>query len=252
MNKYYQFSIFFVALIAASAQIGWSQENPGTSQKTEATDEVIVEGQRNWDGNKAMDAFFNGDYVTAEIEFERNFIKLKRIENARLNAIDDTVNGIDRGEIAAAAGGSNGVTISSPGGAVSVSTPQGPAFNPNISGNFRPKKKEDTNIFNDGITNEDDFAFNKYMAGLSELQLGKYSEAKKSFKTSLSFSKSNYDARMRLGLLYVQESEIEKAAKQLEKLDGLRKKCKKKGCDEYGEINQSSLTLANAIINHQQ
>ena len=100
---------------------------------------------------------------------------------------------------------------------------------------------------NDGKVTYRDFAFTKYMAALSELQLGKYDEAKKSLKSSLFYDGGNYDARMRLGLLYLVDGKISKSADQLEALEKLRTKCKKKDCLEYSEIVASAGTLANSL-----
>ena len=85
------------------------------------------------------------------------------------------------------------------------------------------------------------------MSGLSEIKLGKISEAKKSLQQSLKHNEYNFDARMRLGLIYIQEDDFEGAAKQLEKLASLRKRCKIRKCDDMNYINDSAVTLARAI-----
>jgi len=55
---------------------------------------------------------------------------------------------------------------------------------------------------------------------------------------------------MRLGLLYVIEGDIEKSADQLEALENIRVKCKKKSnCAEYDEILEAASTLATSISN---
>jgi len=116
--------------------------------------------------------------------------------------------------------------------------------------NFNGKRAIGKNLLNDGKITDMDFAFTKYMSGLSELQLGKYVEAKKSLKSAVFYNRENFDARMRLGLLYLIEGDIEKSADQLEALENIRVKCKKKSnCAEYDEILEAASTLATSISN---
>jgi hypothetical protein len=62
-------------------------ENPDA--ETVITDEVIANGTRVTGQHDGMDAFFNGDFETAEIEFEREFKGLRRFERARESAAED-------------------------------------------------------------------------------------------------------------------------------------------------------------------
>jgi len=213
-------------------------------------EEIVVEGQRMWEGHEGMEAFLAGDYKKAEIEFEQEFKSLKRSRSALYNAAVDAANGIDRANDTAASSVTGTQNIGTPGGGsvqIQSSTPN--TSNATSSTNFNNKRAKGRNILNDGKVTDKDFALTKYMSGLSELQLGKYDEAKKSLKTSVFYDRGNHDARMRLGLLYVVEGNIDKSADQLEALDKLRVKCKKKQCAEYAEIMESASTLANSITN---
>ncbi len=210
----------------------------------ESIDEIIVRGTTAWEGHDGMDAFRAGDFEKAEIEFEREFKSLRRSESSRYNAAVAADIGYDRAQNvgASAVGG----TPSGPGGAIpqtsGVSTPD-----LGLSGDFKNKRAKGANMLNDGRVTDYDFGFTKYMSGLSEVKLGKYAEAKKSFKTSIKYDKTNYDARMRLGLLYVLENDFDKAADQLEALEKQRAKCKAKSCEEYEAILSSAKTLAKGI-----
>ena len=212
----------------------------------EPMDEIIVEGRRLWEGHDGMEAFWAGDFETAEIEFEQEFKSLRRAESARYNAGVQAALGIERAEAVGQAS-VGGLSPTGPGGAppaVSTTTPD-----LGMAGSFKGKRSKGRNLLNDGVVTDEDFAFTKYMSGLSELQLGKNLEAKDSLKTSVDFDGRNHDARMRLGLLYLQERNFDKAADQLEALDKLRTKCQKKSCPEYDEILQSASTLATNITN---
>lgn len=212
-------------------------------------EEIVVEGRKMWEGHDGMEAFWNGDYEKAEIEFEHEFKSLKRGRSARYNAAVDAANGIDRALDSAASSGNNTQIIGTGPGAVAISNSSAIAVTPATGSNFRNKRVKGQNLLNDGKDTDEDFAFTKYMAGISELQLKKYAEAKQSFKSSLFYNGSNYDARMRLGLLYIIEGDIDKSADQLEAMDKLRVKCKKKQCSEYDEIVESASTLANSLSN---
>jgi len=187
----------------------------------------------------------SGDFVKAEIEFEQEFKSLRRAESAKYNAGVDASLGFDRAE-AVGQSGLGGLSASGPGSSVPLTT-NGGTPDLGVTGRFSNKYKKGKNLLNDGKVTEEDFAFTKYMAGLSELQLGKYEEAKKSFKRSVGYNGRNYDARMRLGLLYVVERDFDKAANQLEALEKMRLKCKKKDCDDYDAILKSAATLAQGI-----
>jgi len=235
-----------IALSSFSLSVAQEAE-PNTPQEVEEyIDEIIVEGMRSWEGHDGMDAFSAGDYETAEIEFEQEFKSLRRRDSARENAALSADIGFDRAQSigdASVGGQSSG----GPGGSSAAFSQTGGTPDLGIEGGFSSKRSKGRNILNDGNLNYEDFAFTKYMSGLSELQLGKYEEAKDSFKRSLSFNGRNYDARMRLGLLHIVQRNLDKAADQLEALEKLRIKCEKKSCNDYQEILESSKILANSI-----
>lgn len=226
-----------------------AQETSAPASQVDGLEEIITYGQQNWGSHDGMKAFFDGDYKRAEIEFEREFLSLRRIESAKRNAIDDAANGILRAESSATASSSNGVVVSGPGGSVQVGPSGGTSVNSSVAGTFRNKHATGKSILTDGKVTYEDFAFSRYMSGLSEIKLGKFAEAKKSLIQSLNYNVKNYDARMRLGLLHVQESNYEDAATQLEKLDKIRKSCNRRSCEDKDRIREATIILANAIRN---
>lgn len=219
-----------------------------TSTEYNYVDEIIAIGQKAPSNHPGMRAFFDGDFVKAEISFEREFLKLKRDITTRENAAFQATNSRIRTEnlsnttsaTSSSANTSSNVNSSS-------SSQANSAINLNLRNNLKDKGKPSRGIFTDGKVNDDDFSFSKYMAGLSQLQLGKFDEAEKSFKTSLFFDSKNYDARLRLGLLHLRNRDYEKAAKQLEKIDKIRGKCVKKKCDDRKFINDAAFELATEI-----
>lgn len=232
-------------LLLSSFLPAYAQDN--SEQSSDEIDEIIVEGIEGWGGHEGMNAFLTGDFVTAEIEFERDFISLKRADNARYNAASEAGVASDTAAFNSPTFNSN--TQSSSGGTSAPTFSGSNNFNVAQTGSFSTQGKREKNILNDGILSHHDFALTKYMSGLSEIQLGKYEEAKKSLKTSLSFLGSNHDARMRLGLIYLSENNFDKAATQLEKIDKIRVKCRKRNCEDYDEIVESATTLASNITN---
>lgn len=244
-----------IALLTASALLALpsttlaQDNNPGGEEPPERSiDEIIVQGTTAWEGHEGMSAFWSGDFETAEIEFEQEFKSLRRAESARENAAYAADVGFDRAEATGQAS-IGGLGSGGPGGGPPPSAAGGGTPDLGLSGRFSNRRETGRNLLNDGKVTDLDFAFTKYMSGLSELQLGKYDEAKDSFKRSVNFDGSNYDARMRLGLLYIVERNYDKAADQLESLEKLRVRCKEKSCETYDEILEATSTLAKSLTN---
>ena len=231
-----------LSLVVTSFSFAQSSDQNQDSQ----IDEIIVKGTTIWDSHEGLEAFRNGDFEKAEIEFEQEFKSLKRAKSNLENSAIAADVSFDRAQAQGQAG-IGGVGSGGPGGGPppSASTTVTPDLG--VTGNFKSKRAKGRSVLNDGQVTQQDFAFTKYMSGLSEIKLGKFEEAKKSLKSSINFDKGNYDARMRLGLLYVLENDFDKAADQLEALEKLRTKCKVKSCEEYEGILNSAQTLAKGI-----
>lgn len=228
-----------IALIASAAMTAL----PSLAQDSAPIeDEVITFGKRQTSGNKAMRAFDAGDFATAEVEFDKHYTSLRRTRRAVENSVRNAADGIDTADIRSglAQVGGAGEGASSGGNAAprvnATNFGSGSAtLNPNLS-----------SLVLDGDAKDTDFAFSKYMSGLSQIQLGKFAEAKRSFEVSLDFNRKNYDARMRLGLLELRDGNFDRARKHLIKLDTLRKDCVRR-CTEKNEITAATRTLAEAL-----
>ncbi|MGJ8559201.1 MAG: tetratricopeptide repeat protein [Litorimonas sp.] len=211
-------------------------------------DEVIARGTIITGQHEGMDAFFRGDFVTAEIEFEQEFKGLRRFERARESAAEDAVLSADRAQAQADAGNNLSSSVNSRGGgAPAQSSSSALSANSGVTSNFINRRREGRTLLTDGKVTYEDFGFTRYMSGLSEIKLGKYEEAKVSLKQSLRYDESNYDARMRLGLLNIMDSDFESAADQLEKLDKQRRRCERIDCDDIQPLREATIELAKQI-----
>ena len=199
-------------------------------------DVVIAEGVARG-GDPAMDAFLRGDYVTAEIEFEKNFSRLKRIEGLRTAAIQDSVRDafsaqVNEGANTGTAGGQNEAGSAQTADVYSTSAP--------VYINKRDRPGDD-GLVRSGT----DLGAQLYMAGLSELNQGKLDEAVLSFERALKRNKTLHDARLRLGLISIALGEPEQARKHLarmqEELEGCHARCESLGDREILENGISEL-----------
>jgi len=229
---------FIVSVLAVSVLPVSAQTSPSVADE----DVVIAIGQKSQAGFNAMQAFNAGDYETAEIEFERHFDALKRSDRATRRAAQSSRNASLSSQLSAGAGsidtnGAGGGSTSQV--TVNVSTNTSASNAATQSGILRKSSRKDRNV------TYEDFAFARYMTGLSQLQLGKFTEAKLSLRESVEHNYRNYDAQMRLGLLELREGEVLLARKRLIKLDKMRKACK--SCKDKAEIKEATLTLAKAL-----
>ncbi len=226
--------MILVSLSFFFASPSFAQSNDSTSN--EPIDEVIAEGTIRTD--PAMSAYLSGDYATAEVEFERNaFCALRATRNFRSgieSARDSTIRadvGVDANVAAQPSGGLGG-------GAVAPSAPTS-----------APTARLNTNDFKkNGATAKrtcEDRGFQLYMAGLSQVKLGKLDEAKESFEKSIRLRKNIYDAYFRLALLEYQEGDTKKAKKQFRRLLKLESDCKR--CEFKEEITQQVQYLKNIL-----
>jgi tetratricopeptide (TPR) repeat protein len=204
--------------------------------KTEPVDEVIATGTLQRD--KAMAAFLAGDYVTAEIEFDKNAFCALRVERNFRSGIeaarDSTVRadvGVDVNTSAQPTGGQGGASVAPSGGSVQR----------NFNINSLDLQKEGK------IARRtcEDRGYQLYMRGLSEIKLGKLSEAKESLSRAVVLRKSIYDAYFRLALLEYQEGDMKAAKRNFKRLKNLQAKCRK--CESEPEINEQVAYLQKTL-----
>jgi TolA-binding protein len=196
------------------------------------SDEIIVEGQRLQGGDAAMSAFLKGDFVTAEIEFEKNFIALRRDRESLVRFGQDVSNATLQGDASL-------LTDTSGDAPNSTDVSAGPR--PNITARQAGGPRL--------ATSGRDLGTQLYMAGLSELQQGKVVEAERSFKRAVGFNDRLYDARMRWALLKLNSTgDLEFAQRQLKLLQRSSDRCK--NCDQREELEMAVSTLDQVLASY--
>lgn len=230
-------------LMSAACGTAFAQDTaPNSNAQTIEEDVVIAIGRKSQSGLKAMQAFNAGDFETAEIEFERHFDALQRTQRATKRAARVGSNASLTSQIISGPGevSAGGAGASQDAGAVfSVNTPTA-ASNAAVQNNtLRNASRSDQNA------DYEDFAFARYMTALSQIQLGKFTEAKLSLRESVDHNYRNYDAQMRLGLLELRDGEVLEARDRLIRIDKMRKTCG--GCEDKAAISEAAVTLARAL-----
>ena len=201
---------------------------PATGQDsttpTDELDEVVTTGQIQG-GDKAMSAFLAGDYVTAEIEFEKNFWEIGHARGAMEQAVREATTTISQASAIP--------TVGAQGAGPSIE-PVAPLVNvPNL-------RRGGTNTDN-VLYSGNDRGFQLYMAGISEIQLGKIDEAEESFERAVKINSRLHDAQMRLALIRLQKGDFDYADKAYTKLRKAKLKCKP--CKRKDELEEAESTL---------
>lgn len=222
---------FYSVTLPAQAQDSASESSSETS------DEIIAYGTRRRD--PAMSAYLAGDYEVAEIEFKANAFCALRAKRNFQAGLDDAEENSIRGDL----GITENIAGQPTGGAGGVSAPSSApsiaSTAPINSSNFDKTQSTDARTCADR-------GFQLYMAGLSQIKLGKLKEAKNSFSRAVVLRKSIYDAYFRLALLEYQDGDIKAAKKQYKQLRRLQKNCRKK-CEFKAEINGQVDYLKNLL-----
>lgn len=223
-------SLAIAALLVSSCLV---LQTPASAQTAPVDDEVIATGTLRG-GDAAMGAFFSGDFETAEIEFQKNFRRLKRADMNLRDNIASVGNTAITGEV------QNGLgATSSSGGGAAAATGADTSIN---YGSLTMRARRD----GEGVTSGTDMGFQLYMTAMSQLKLRKYEQARDNFRTAIAMNKSLYDARLRLGILDLRAGDIQAAKKQLRRLEGQLRKCNDV-CDELVEMTEARDLLASSI-----
>lgn len=217
--KYITFIIVVLSIVIASPLYG--------QDSSDVPDEVIATAQKQTD--PAMSAFLAGDYETAEIEFDKNAFCALRVErNFRSgleSARDDSIRSDLSGNINTAPQPTGGPNAGARIGAGLGSTVPETRINGINSSDFQTSNKRRT-CENRG--------FQVYMKGISQLELGKIAEAKKTLIQATKIHRTLYDAHFKISLLEYQDGNLKDAKKELKKLRKIAARCKR--CQAKPEI----------------
>lgn len=205
------------------------------AQDSEPEDEVVATGTIRTD--RAMSAFLSGDFETAEIEFDKNFVCARRAERNFRSGVEAARDSFDRPDanvgqdtVAQPTGG--------PGGATAQAAPD---VTPQVRVNSRDFERSDK----DPTRTCEDIGFQLYMRGLSQIKLGKFEEGYESLSRSVVYRKDIYDAYYRLALLDFQSGDLDAARKNLKGLKTAQRRCRT--CDGKEDMDAKVQYVENLL-----
>ena len=204
-------SLFIAAIFLILSGFILAHAQDDTSDEDERVlDSVVVTGVQN---DEAMAAFRAGEYADAEVGFLGNARCAHRRERNLSAAIDSARSSSFRSDI----------------------NPVQPNGASNAPGNIaQPVKRTCAHR-----------GFQVYMAGLSQIQLGKPEEARQNFKKATALSKILYDAHYKLALMALLDGDQNTAERQLKKINGILKRCRR--CPARQEILDRQAHLQKAL-----
>ncbi len=222
--------------VAGLTQTAMSQDaDPAPAEEEEQIlDTVTVTGEQNDD---AMAAFRAGDFATAEVAFLDNAMCALRLERNQIASIENIQTNQTRSDIADAAQASS-ASGATAGSATAGNTSAAPTLNSvSSSSSYDDNQRRERSCENRG--------FQMYMAGLSQIQLGKTNDALENFERATVMSKTLYDAHYKIGLIKLLQGDNNAAEKQLAKVEGILKRCL--DCNVRQEIIDRRDHLAKAL-----
>jgi len=227
-------SAVLVGVFAMASPGALAQDEQDTADDEQILDTVVVTGSQN---DNAMAAFRAGDFKTAEVEFLDNATCALRRERNRLAGIESIQTSQTRADIAGSAASSAVSTDANGGVSLDGSSAAQSLNSVSNSSAYNAETRKDRSCENR--------AFQMYMAGLSQIQLGKTDEALTNFKRSTTLSKTLYDAHYKIGLIMLLQGDQKEAEKQLTKVEGILARCLR--CDARQEIIDRKEHLAKAL-----
>jgi hypothetical protein len=223
--------ILLAALMSSGLAFGFTEpgsaareipaaDAPSASADDDEQQVVLVEA---WRRDRALDAFLRGDFVTAEVEFKKNVRCIRRNELQLQYAFWQA----------------DPTRASFPGGA-------GAGNAPNIYNlPLRPDEIAERTCHSK--------EWQLYMIGLSQIQLGRFAEAKKSLYSVMRMSKEDllYDAHYRVGLLELLEGDVESANRRLAHLTKMQRSCQARGsrCEVSADLELATSYLSRVVAN---
>jgi hypothetical protein len=206
-------------LAFGSAELGGeANETQPAGVQGEEQQVVLIEA---WRRDRALDAFLRGDFATAEVEFSKNVRCIRRNELQ----LEYTLR---QGMIGAFFPGANA----------------GQRDAPNIHNlPLRPDEIAERTCHSK--------EWQLYMIGLSQIQLGRFAEAKKSLYRVTRMSKEDlfFDAHYRVGLLELLDGDVESASRRLARLTSMERSCRARGerCEVSADLEVATAYLSRAV-----
>lgn len=230
-TRHYLIGLMAVGTLCSGPLFAAVQDDPQTNNNDEDIENITVTARA---GDAAMQAFNAGNFELAEIKFKENercALRLERnrqafIEGVRESQISQEVNG----------GGVN------TGSSMTDSNAARVEGNSSMNAIAAKTQKAEDKVRENTCENR---AFQIYMAGMSQLQLGRAEDAEASFERAVALSQIQYDAHYRLALMKLLRQDKSGAEGHLEAINSILKRCY--NCDAREEIVRISDFLQKAV-----
>lgn len=234
-TKRFLSTIAIAAAMSLAAPIATAQDEAAESESEDRVlDTVEVVGVQN---DAAMAAFRAGDFETAEIEFLDNAMcALRRERNVRASVDTAQINSQRAEVFTNSTTTDSGASSQGANAGAGQTTPTGVAATDGVAAR---------NLRNTYDRTCDAKARQLYFAGLSQIQLGKTNEALRSFEKATASSRILYDAHYKIGLIKLLTGDTRKAESELQKMEGILKRCR--DCEAKQEIVDRIDHLSKAI-----
>ncbi|MCR9222718.1 MAG: hypothetical protein NXH70_01500 [Hyphomonas sp.] len=234
-TKRFLSTIAIAAAMSLAAPIAAAQDEAAESESEDRVlDTVEVVGVQN---DAAMAAFRAGDFETAEIEFLDNAMcALRRERNVRASVDTAQINSQRAEVFTNSTTTDSGASSQGANAGAGQTTPTGVAATDGVAAR---------NLRNTYDRTCDAKARQLYFAGLSQIQLGKTNEALRSFEKATASSRILYDAHYKIGLIKLLTGDTRKAESELQKMEGILKRCR--DCEAKQEIVDRIDHLSKAI-----
>jgi len=228
------FAVYAFVGLHAPIDVAAAQDVSSSDEEEQVLDTVTVTGVQQ---DAAMAAFRAGDYKTAEVEFLDNAQCALRRERNLVASVETAQIDSARAEtFANSVGANSGANRRGAGAGARPSSPTGLSANTGVSAK---------NIQPDADRTCDHRGFQMYMAGLSQIQLGKTDAALRNFERATVSSKVLYDAHYKIGLIKLLQGDVRTASQELKKIERILERCRK--CDARKEIVERRDHLSKAI-----
>ncbi|HBY39538.1 hypothetical protein SAMN05216361_0454 [Marisediminitalea aggregata] len=230
-TRHYLIGLMAVGTLCSGPLFAAVQDDPQTNNNDEDIENITVTARA---GDAAMQAFNAGNFELAEIKFKENERCALRVERNRQAFIE----GVRESQISQEVNG-GGVNT---GSSMTDSNAARVEGNSSMNAIAAKTQKAEDKVRENTCENR---AFQIYMAGMSQLQLGRAEDAEASFERAVALSQIQYDAHYRLALMKLLRQDKSGAEGHLEAINSILKRCY--NCDAREEIVRISDFLQKAV-----
>ena len=210
-------------LVVSLSFYSYAQDTAETKGEQETSDKIERIEVTAVYGDAALQAFNSGNFELAEVEFKKNAKCALRAERNKRAGIDGLINSqIDQNMLANQTASNSSQYSQSSSGNISASS---------ISQSARSNEDPNEVLRKSTCSNR---GFQLYMAGMSQIQLGRPDEAEKNFNTAVVLNKNLYDAHHRLALMKLLREDVDGAKDELASIKNMLKRCY--DCDAKDKI----------------